>query len=83
MPSGTYTISALSRKPGDVIAEALKHPITIKWKEEPELVLMSAEDFKKMRAKDTRQVWTLETMPDSLFDELEEAMNEYLESEEK
>jgi prevent-host-death family protein len=80
---GTYTTSDLSRKSGDIIAEALRHPITITQRSKPRLVLLSIEDYQRLRHRaDTRVSGTLETMPDSLLTEVEDAVAAYADSDE-
>ena len=51
-----YTTSDLSRKSGDIIAEALRRPVTITQRNKPRLVLMSIEDYRVLAATtDTRK----------------------------
>ena len=65
-----YSTSDLSRRSGDIIAEALRRPVTITQRNKPRLVLLSIEDYRKLMTRaDTRKSGTLETMPDDLFDE--------------
>lgn len=74
-PSETYSTSDLSRKSGDIIAEALRHPVTITQRNKPRLVLLNIEDYQQLiRQADRRTVGTIETMPDELFAELENAV---------
>jgi len=80
---GTYSTSDLSRKSGDIIAEALRHPITITQRSKPRLVMLSIEDYQRLRHRaDTRVSGTLETMPDSLLAEVENAVAAYADSDE-
>ncbi|ACE93894.1 MULTISPECIES: type II toxin-antitoxin system prevent-host-death family antitoxin [Rhizobium] len=77
-PSGTYSTSDLSRKSGDIIVEALRHPVTITQRNKPRLVLLNIEDYQQLiRQADRRTVGTIETMPDELFAELENAVDAY------
>ncbi len=46
-----YSTSDLSRKSGDIIARALQGPITITQRGKPRLILMSVEEYKKLRGK--------------------------------
>jgi prevent-host-death family protein len=70
-----YSTSDLSRKSGDIIAAALRRPVTITQRNKPRLVLMSIEDYRRLTAKaDKRKAGRLETMPDDLFEDLEEAV---------
>lgn len=73
-----YSTSDLSRKSGDIIAEALRRPVTITQRNKPRLVLLSIEDYRKLTARaDTRKAGRLETMPDDLFEDLEKAIASY------
>jgi prevent-host-death family protein len=73
-----YSTSDLSRKSGDIIAEALRRPVTITQRNKPRLVLLSIEDYRRLTAKgDTRKAGRLETMPDDLFDDLKRAVTAY------
>jgi prevent-host-death family protein len=81
--TGSYTTSDLSRKSGDIIAEALRHPVTITQRNKPRLVLLNIEDYERlMRQSDMRAAGTLETMPDALLAELESAVDAYVDSDE-
>lgn len=53
-PSGSYSTSDLSRKSGEIIAEALRHPVTITQRNKPRLVEfisrhMSATEISRFR----------------------------------
>ena len=73
-----YSTSDLSRKSGDIIAEALRRPVTITQRNKPRLVLLSIEDYRKLTARaDTRKAGRLETMPDDLFEDVKEAVGAY------
>jgi prevent-host-death family protein len=81
--SGSYTTSDLSRKSGDIIAEALRHPVTITQRNKPRLVLLNIEDYKRlMLQSDIRASGTIGTMSDSLFSEFEAAVDAYADSDE-
>ncbi len=73
-----YSTSDLSRRSGDVIADALRRPVTIAQRNKPRLVLLSIEDYRRLieRAQ-TRKASTIEAMPDALFDEFEQAVAAY------
>lgn len=82
--SGSYSTSDLSRKSGDIIAEALRHPVTITQRNKPRLVLLNIDDYERlMRQSDVRDVGTIETMSESLFDEFQEAVESYALEDEK
>lgn len=46
-----YSTSDLSRKSGDIIARALQAPITITQRGKPRLILMSVEEYNRLRGK--------------------------------
>lgn len=74
----TYSTSDLSRKSGDIIAEAMRRPVTITQRNKPRLVLLSIEDYERLTKRgDHRKVHTLETMPDDLLQEAEAALAAY------
>ncbi len=73
-----YSTSDLSRKSGDIIAEALRKPVTITQRNKPRLVLLSIEDYRRLTVRaDARQVGTLATMPDEDFAEFRRAVETY------
>lgn len=78
-----YSTSDFSRKSGDIIAEALRRPVTITQRSKPRLVILNIEDYERMRQQaDARLVGTLETMPDALLNEVETAIEEYAQDDE-
>lgn len=75
MSDTTYSTADLSRKSGDIIAEALRRPVTITQRNKPRLVILSFEDFQQLkRSADTRKAYTIETMPDDLFEDAKAAL---------
>ena len=73
-----YTTSDLSRKSGDIIAEALRKPVTITQRNKDRLVLLSIEDYRQLTARaQTRTVGTLATMPEEDFAAFREAVETY------
>lgn len=59
----TYSTSDLSRKAGDVIADAMRRPVTIIQRNKPRLVLLSIEDYRRLIERaDTRTAGTLGSM---------------------
>lgn len=78
-----FSTSDFSRKSGDMIAEALRRPVTITQRNKPRLVLLNIEDYERMkRQADNRMVGTLETMPGSLLVEVEQAIEAYAQDDE-
>jgi prevent-host-death family protein len=79
MSERRYTTSDLSRRSGDVIAEALRHPVTITQRNKPRLVVMSYEDYEEMRGRaDPRRALRIGDLTDIELDELERAIDTYL-----
>jgi prevent-host-death family protein len=73
-----YSTSDLSRKSGDIIAEALRRPVTITQRNKPRLVLLSIEDYRQLTARaGTRKAGRLEAMPDDLFEDVKDAVSTY------
>ena len=50
-----YSTSDLSRKSGDIIARALQGPVTITQRGKPRLILMSVEEYNRLRLKGERR----------------------------
>ena len=81
--ASSYTTSDLSRKSGDIIAEALRRPVTITQRNKPRLVILNIEDYEKLlKRSDTRSAGTIETMPDDLLSEFETAVEAYAREDE-
>jgi prevent-host-death family protein len=73
-----YSTSDLSRKSGDIIADAMRRPVTITQRNKPRLVLLSIEDYRWLAAlADKRNARRLDAMPDELFDDLKKAATPY------
>ncbi len=73
-----YSTSDLSRRSGDIIADALRRPVTITQRNKPRLVLLSIEDYRRLieRAQ-TRKAATMEAAPDARFDEFKQGIAAY------
>lgn len=74
-----YTTSDLSRKSGDIIADALRAPVMITQRRKPRLVILSVEEFERLSAasKGPRKAHRIESMPDGLFEEAKRALEAY------
>jgi prevent-host-death family protein len=73
-----YSTSDLSRKSGDIIAEALHRPVTITQRNKPRLVLLSIEDYRRLTARaDMRKAGRLKAMPNELFEDVKQAVSAY------
>jgi prevent-host-death family protein len=46
-----YSTSDLSRKSGDIIARALQAPVTITQRGKPRLIVLSVEEYNRLRGK--------------------------------
>jgi prevent-host-death family protein len=78
MARPVFTTSDLSRKSGDIIAEAMRQPVTITQRNKPRFVLLNVEDYERLREyADHRQVFTIETMPDDFLEEMKKAIEDY------
>lgn len=73
-----HTTSDLSRKSGDVIADALRKPVMITQRNKPRLILLSIEDFRRLTARaDARKVRTLGSMSPREFADFRRAVDGY------
>jgi prevent-host-death family protein len=74
----TYSTSDLSRKSGDIIAEAMRRPVTLTQRNKPRLVLLNIEDYQRLiRRADPRKVHTLDSMPDEVFEDFKRGVEIY------
>lgn len=82
MPRPVFTTSDMSRRSGDIIAEAIRQPVTITQRDKPRLVILNVEEFEKMaRSADHRRVLTPETIDEELVRKMEIAVEEYANGE--
>lgn len=74
----SYTTSDLSRRSGDIIAEAMRHPVTITQRNKPRLVVLSIDDYRLLVERaETRVAATIEAMPDDLLADVRAAVDAY------
>lgn len=74
----SYTTSDLSRRSGDIIAEALRHPVTITQRNKPRLVVLSIDDYRLLVERaETRVAATIEAMSDDLLADVRAAVDAY------
>lgn len=74
----TYSIGDLSRKSGDIIADALRQPVTITQRNKPCLVLLSFEEFLSLiQNSDPRPAGMTANMPADLFEQAKKSLAEY------
>lgn len=80
----SYSASDLSRKSGDIIADAMRRPVTITQRNKPRLVLLNIEDYRRLlRQADPRRVGLTAEMPDELFEEVKAAVEAYIQSDDE
>lgn len=73
-----FSTVELTQQIGTVTHAASREPVTITQHRKPRFVLMSIEDYERLRARgDTRTAGTLETMPDDLFEEVKAELSRY------
>ena len=73
-----YTTSDLSRRSGDIIADALKAPVTLTQRKKPRLVVLRVELFNELcQRASTRKAGKVDTMPAGLADEFRAAIAAY------
>jgi prevent-host-death family protein len=78
MQNPTCATSDFSKKSGDIIADALRHPVTITQRNKPRLIVLNIEDYARLRRQaDLRRASRTEDMSDELFAEVEKAIEEY------
>jgi prevent-host-death family protein len=80
MSDKSYSTSDLSRKSGDIIAEALRHPVTLTQRSKPRLVIMNVEDYEKMRKRaDPRRALTIDQLSEVVsVEEMQAALDKYM-----
>lgn len=80
MSERSYTTSDLSRRSGDIIAEALRRPVTITQRNRPRLVLMNLDDYEAMRKRgDPRRVLTIDQLSEVVpVEEMQAALDKYM-----
>lgn len=80
---GSYSTTDLSKRSGDVIAEALRRPVTITQRNKPRLVILNVEDYERLiRQSDARSAGTIDTMSGDLLAEFEGAVDAYAQEDE-
>lgn len=78
MARRSFSTSDLSRKSGDIIAEALQHPVTITQRNKPRLVVMNIDEFEEMRKRaDPRRVLRIGDLTEAELDEMDRAIEAY------
>ncbi|HBT70374.1 MULTISPECIES: type II toxin-antitoxin system prevent-host-death family antitoxin [Rhizobium/Agrobacterium group] len=83
MASRSYTTTELSRKSGDIIADALRHPVILTQRSKPRLVILNIDDYERlMKGADARAVGTIDTMSNALFADMERAVEQYADDDE-
>ena len=79
MAERSYSTSDLSRKSGDIIAEALRHPVTLTQRNKPRLVVLNIEEYEEMRKRaDPRRVVKIGDLTEIELEEMQRALDKYL-----
>ena len=63
-----------NRKSGDIFEAARRGPVTITQRKRPSFVVMSHDHFRRLKGGETRTNYTLESLPDDIFTEAQEAL---------
>ena len=73
----SFSTSDLSRKSGDIIAEAMRRPVTITQRNKPRLIILNIEDYERLtkRAGDSRKAYRSGEEPQEVRDELLAALD--------
>jgi prevent-host-death family protein len=71
----TFSLSDLNRQSGEVVDAAMAGPVSLTKRGKPKLVMMPYEVYERLNVT---RAYTLENAPDSVNDELMEALNEIL-----
>jgi prevent-host-death family protein len=80
-----FSTTDLSRKSGDVVAAALRGPITLTQHNKPRLVVLSVEEYELLtarKASDTRTAGLTKDMPADLIEDFRTAALAYIQGEE-
>lgn len=79
MSERSYTTSDLSRRSGDIIAEALRHPVTLTQRNKPRLVVLNIEEYEDMRKRaDPRRVLKIGDLTEAELEEMQRALDKYM-----
>jgi prevent-host-death family protein len=69
-----FTTTELSKKSGEIITEALRHPVMLTQRGKERLIVMNVEDYQRLQSRgETRQAGRLVEMPDDLAEAFIEA----------
>lgn len=78
MSAKSYTTSDLSRRSGDIIAEALRHPVTLTQRNKPRLVVLNIDEYEELRKRaDPRRVLRIGDLTEAELDEMDRAIEAY------
>jgi hypothetical protein len=78
-----YSYTDINKASGEIFDEALKAPIALTKRGKVKLIVLAVEQFDELSARprrlpDTRQVGTLETMPEDMFEDVKRGVQAYL-----
>ena len=63
----TFPSSDWTRKSGDIFEAARRGPVTITQRKRPAFVVMTVDEFERLKVRDTRRHYTIDSLPDELF----------------
>jgi prevent-host-death family protein len=69
----TVTAGELQKKFGRYRDMALKEPVSVTHHGREDMVVLSADEYKRLKRMDTRQTYAMRDLPDDLADALETA----------
>ncbi len=72
----SFSLSELNRQSGEVVDAAMVAPISLTKRGKPKLVMMPYEEYERLNVT---RAYTLENAPDSVNNELMEALDEIIE----
>ncbi|ODS84817.1 MAG: prevent-host-death family protein [Devosia sp. 66-14] len=79
MAERSYSTSDLSRKSGDIIAEALRRPVTLTQRNKPRLVVLNIEEYEEMRKRaDPRRAIKIGDLGEIELEEMQRALDQYM-----
>jgi prevent-host-death family protein len=63
-----------NRRSGDIFEAARRDPVTITHRKRPAFVVLSYDMFQRLNSADTRKHYTIDSLPDGLFEQAEAAL---------
>lgn len=76
-----YTFSDMNRLSGEILDHAMKSPVALTKYGKERLVILTAEDYRRLTEKDRPAAYTLENAPDEIHEELMKGLDEIVKDE--